>query len=83
MRTTGSKNKPKSEPCYKGPSLSYEAYVTLYMKIHQPSEAKMLENYERFMADIKKTKFSEYRKSNYDFLVKTGLYQRRKSKYKL
>lgn len=83
MRTIGSKNKKRSEPCYKGPIPSYEAFVTLYMKIHQPEEWKMIKKYERFMADIEKTNFNKYSKVNYDFLVKAGLYQRTKSKYKL
>lgn len=83
MRTIGSKNKKKSEKCYKGPVPSYEAFVQLYMKIHQPEEWRMKKKYERFMEDMEKTNFNKYSKVNYDFLVKTGLYQRTKSKYKL
>lgn len=83
MRTKGSLNKKRNEPCYKGPIPSYEAFVTLYMKIHQPEEWKMVKKYERFMADVEKTNFNKYSKVNYDFLVKAGLYQRTKSKYKL
>lgn len=83
MRTKGSLNKKRNEPCYKGPIPSYEAFVMLWMKIHQPEEWKMVKKYERFMADIEKTNFNKYSKVNYDFLVKAGLYQRTKSKYKL
>lgn len=83
MRTIGSKNKQRSEKCYKGPIPSYEAFVQLWMKIHQPEEFKMIKKYERFMEDMEKTNFNKYSKVNYEFLVRTGLYQRRKSKYKL
>jgi len=83
MRTIGSKNKKIKGRCYNGPIPSYEAFVQLYMKIHQPSEEKMLEKYARFIQDMDKTNFNKYSKVNYDFLVKTGLYVRTKSKYKL
>lgn len=83
MRTIGSRNKQKTEPCYKGPSMSYDAFVTLYIKIRQPTEEEMYKKYQRFLEDIKKTKFRTYRKTNYDLLVKTGLHIRKKSKYKL
>lgn len=83
MRTIGSKNKQRSEKCYKGPIPSYEAFVQLWMKIHQPEEFKMIKKYERFMEDMEKTNFNKYSKVNYEFLVKTGLYQRTKNKYKL
>lgn len=83
MRTKGSKNKQRSEKCYKGPIPSYEAFVQLWMKIHQPEEFKMIKKYERFMEDMDKTNFNKYSKVNYDFLTKTGLYVRTKSKYKL
>lgn len=83
MRTIGSKNKQRSEKCYKGPIPSYEAFVQLWMKIHQPEEFKMIKKYERFMEDMEKTNFNKYSKVNYEFLVRTGLYQRTKNKYKL
>lgn len=83
MRTKGSKNKQRSEKCYKGPIPSYEAFVQLWMKIHQPEEFKMIKKYERFMEDMEKTNFNKYSKVNYEFLVKAGLYQRTKNKYKL
>lgn len=81
MRTIGSKK--SSEKCYKGPIPSYEAFVQLWMKIHQPEEFKMIKKYERFMEDMEKTNFNKYSKVNYEFLVRTGLYQRTKNKYKL
>lgn len=83
MRTIGSRNKQKTEPCYKGPSLSYEAFVNLYIQIRQPSDEEMQKKYRRFLEDIKKAKFRTYKRTNYDLLVKTGLHIRKKSKYKL
>lgn len=74
-----SKGKWKPRPlCYKGPIPTFDSFVRLYMFVRCPKEEVLREKYDSFIADTKKTNFQQWRKSNYDLIVKAGLYQRQK-----
>lgn len=79
MKTKGAKNKTiKQNPIYKGPIPTFDAFVNLYTQLVVPNEEVMRKKYESLMNDLKKTRFMDYRKTNYDFLTKVGLHQRMK-----
>lgn len=79
--------KTNTSPCYKGDIPTFEEYTELLKSFYSKRVITHRRAYDRdFVAtkwrslieDMKKTRFRDYSKSNYNLLMKTGLIKRQK-----
>lgn len=86
MMSKGKWIKTNNSQCYHGKVPTFYEYVTLLRTLWNkdtrrklnPDDDSVQLRYEILLEDLKKSRFRDYKKSSYDFLMKTGLQKRQK-----